>query len=275
MPSRRAAFARWVWHFCAVPYTQSRRKPTTACPKLARLLSCLLIWLPDFRSFRPLHLPPMTSKRYLFADIAKGSGEMAMENWIQTDEAADVAGSVRHAIRAAQFVCEDPLAWKWVAMALHSALQGACVCHLTTTAAPVGAVTERNAGEWLTYFEESRTDPKAKPPKTYLMALPELLKAVRKPPSAGDGSNDVGVAISESELHWLRRFHMEIRNQFAHFEPKGWSIEVSGVPDIAKLIARVIGDILQIGWAFRHHDSAQRQELRGSLNTIGTMDWPQ
>lgn len=242
--------------------------------ELAVLLSCPLISLPIFRSFRHLHLPLLGSKRYLFADIAKGTGEVAIKNWIQTDEAADVAGSVRHAIRAAQFVCDDPLAWKWVAMALHSALQGACVCHLTTTAAPVGAVTERNAGEWLAYFEESRADPKAKPPKTYLMALPELISAVRKPHSAGDRSNDIGVAISESELNWLRRFHVEIRNQFAHFEPRGWSIEVSGISEIAKLVARIIGDILQIGWAFRHQDIAQRQELRGTLHTLGAMDWP-
>nr|CAD6602153.1 type II toxin-antitoxin system RelB/DinJ family antitoxin [Rhizobium sp. Khangiran2] len=196
------------------------------------------------------------------------------ENWIRTDEAEDVAGSIRHAIRAAQFLGEDPLAWKWVVMALHSALQGACVCHLTTTAAPVGAVTERNAGEWLTYLEDSRTNPNAKPPKTHLMGLPELLKAVRKPNSAGDGSNIAGVAISEFELNWLHRFHKETRNQFAHFQPMGWSIEVSGIPEIAKLVARIIGDILGMGWAFRHQDCAQREELRRTLHALEAIEWP-
>lgn len=196
------------------------------------------------------------------------------ENWIRMDEAEDVAGSIRHVIRASQFVEEDSGAWKWVAMALHSALQGACVCHLTTTTAPVGAVTERNAGEWLTYFEDSRTNPNAKPPNTYLMGLPDLLKAVRKPSSAGDGSNVAGVAISESELNWLHRFHKEIRNQFAHFKPMGWSIEVSGLPEIAKLVARIIGDILGMGWAFRHQVSAQREELQRSLHTLETIKWP-
>ena len=63
------------------------------------------------------------------------------ETWIRTDEAEDAAGSVRHALRAGEMTANDPQAWKWVALALHSALQGACVCHLTTTAAPIGAVT--------------------------------------------------------------------------------------------------------------------------------------
>jgi len=71
------------------------------------------------------------------------------ENRIQTN----VAGSIRHVIRTAHFVGEDSLTWKWVVMALHSARHSACVCHLTTTAAPEGPVTERNAGEWLAYFE--------------------------------------------------------------------------------------------------------------------------
>jgi hypothetical protein len=196
------------------------------------------------------------------------------EHWIQTDEAEDVAGSIRHIIRAAQFVGEDAQAWKWVAMALHSALQGACVCHLATTATPVGSVTERNAREWLAYFEASRTNPSAKPPKTHLMGLPDLLKAVRKPYSAGDRSNAVGIAISESELSWLRHFHEDIRNQFAHFEPMGWSIEVSGTPQIATLVARIIGEVLQIGYGFRHQERARREEMQQNLRTLALIEWP-
>ncbi|HVJ00455.1 MAG TPA: hypothetical protein VM657_15465 [Sphingomonas sp.] len=208
-----------------------------------------------------------------FAASGDREGPVA-ENWIQTDEAEDVAGSIRHVIRAAQFVGEDSLSWKWVVMALHSALQGACVCHLTTTASPLGAVTEQNACKWLAYFEDSRTNPNARPPRTHLMVLPDLLTAVREPHSAGDRSNAAGVTISESELYWLVRFHKDIRNQFVHFEPMGWSIEVSGIPEIAKLVARIIGEILRIGWAFRHLDIAQREEMRRSLHTLALIEWP-
>jgi hypothetical protein len=195
------------------------------------------------------------------------------ENWIRTDESEDVAGSLRHVLRVAPFVGEDPLAWKWVAVALHSALAGACVCHLTTTAPPVGSVTKRNARDWLAYREELRTNPDVKRPHTYLMALPDLLAAARKPSSAGGGSNAAGVEISESELCWLGRFHTDIRNQFVHFEPMGWSIEVSGIPDIAKVVARIIEEILEIGWAFRHMDCAKREEMQRSLRALTLFEW--
>lgn len=84
------------------------------------------------------------------------------------------------------------------------------------------------------------------------MALPGLLKAARKPHSAGDRSNDQGIAISDAELEWLNRFHSSVRNQFTHFEPMGWSLEVSGIPEIAMLVARIVSEITDTGWAFRH-----------------------
>lgn len=196
------------------------------------------------------------------------------ENWIRADEAEDVAGSIRHVIRTVQFVSEDLQAWKWIAIALHSALQGACVCHLTTTAAPLGAVTKRNAVEWLAYLEDSRAHPNAKPPETYLMSLPDLLRAVRKPYSAGDRSNAAGVTIRDSELSWLQCFHKDVRNQFTHFKPMNWSIEVSGIPDISKLIARIIGEILRHGWAFRHQDFVQRNEMERNLEALAKIDSP-
>lgn len=195
--------------------------------------------------------------------------------WIRTDEATDVAGSLRHVIRIAPFVEDDPLAWKWVILALHSLLQGVCVCHLTTTAAPVGALTEKNTEEWLTYFEKSRNDPNAKPPgKTYLMTLPELLKALRKPNSAGSGGETKGIAINDSELRRLTRFNDDIRNQFVHFEPMGWSLNVSEIPEIAKLIARIVEDVLSAGWAFRHLSNKQREEIRSNLRILASLEWP-
>jgi hypothetical protein len=199
--------------------------------------------------------------------------ENPAEIWVSTDEAEDVAGSIRHVLRAAETVRDDPQSWKWVALGLHSALQGACVCHLTTSAAPIGAVTKENAREWIAYVEESRTNPSAKTPKTHLMALPLLLKAIRKPKSAGDRSNADGVTVSDPELSWLCRFHRDIRNQFVHFEPRGWAIEVSGIPELAKLISRIILEMLNIGYAFRHQNADQAEELRQNLRALASREW--
>lgn len=196
---------------------------------------------------------------------------MMSGNWLHTDEAEDVAGSVRHALRCRNLIADDPQSWKWFILSLHSALQGACVCHLVGTAAPLGAVDEENQGEWLKYLEASRTDPVAPPPKTRIMNLPLLLKAVRVP---GDGRYYCSpINLTDNESAFLKRFHEEFRNQFTHFAPQGWSIEISGGETFARLVARIVRDILDAGWAFRHLDEATRDALRddlGRLAAVGT-----
>ena len=190
--------------------------------------------------------------------------------WIRTNEAEDVAASLRHALRCREFVLLDSQAWKWLALALHSALQGACVCRLVTTASPVGAVAERNAAEWLEYFEKSSTEPNMTTPRTYLLSLPELLKAARKPGSAGDGSGESGITVADDEVQWLTRFHNEIRNQFVHFEPRGWSLDISGIPELSKVIVKIIRDIMELGWAFRHQDAGWKSAVFRDLTALAS-----
>lgn len=197
-----------------------------------------------------------------------------MEKWMRTDEAEDMAASVRHVLRASSFVGEDPHAWKWVVLAIHSALQGACVCHLTTTAVPVGALTRRNTAEWLDFFESRRTDYSAKAPRTQLMSLPDLLKAIRKANSAGDHSDGSDVTVSAAEVVWLRRLHDNVRNQLVHFEPMRWSIEISGIPEFARVTSRILSEMLRIGWAFRHLSRNDREELETALQRLSAHSWP-
>ena len=195
--------------------------------------------------------------------MAKRSGR-----WLRTDEAEDVAGSIRHCTQSYDLVGVDDQTWKWVALSLHSALQGACVCHLVTTFVPVGAVSKQNAAEWIAYSEASRSDAEAVPPATRLLALPGLLKEVRKPKSAGDRSNPDGVVITDSELRWLLRFHNDVRNEFTHFSPKGWSLEISGLPQISILAVRIIREIQAMGWAFRHREAEWLSSLSLSLDQL-------
>lgn len=70
--------------------------------------------------------------------------EAGAEQWFRTDEAEDVAGSVRHCLVSLSLTYADDQAWKWVALSLHAALQGACVCHLATTAPPTGIIDDEN-----------------------------------------------------------------------------------------------------------------------------------
>ena len=190
------------------------------------------------------------------------------DQMLRTDEAEDVAGSIRHALLSLSNTDHDPQSWKWALLALHSALQGACVCHLITTATPIGVVSEKDAAKWVAFFHAFRNDSRTREPNTHVMALPELLAAIRVPKSAGDRSNVSGVQLREEEFQFLEYIHTEIRNEFVHFKPLGWSIEVSGITDLAKLVARIVREIEGFGWAFRHKDAAWRNALLVDLKKL-------
>lgn len=140
--------------------------------------------------------------------------------WLQTDEAIDVVASLRHATLCLELARTDLHAYKWAFLALHSALQGACVCHLTTTAAPIGALNCPSTRQWNEYLEKVGNNAPA--PATRILDFPELLKAVRRVQSAGNGSNHEQITITDEELNWLKYLHDEVRNQFTHFAPQGW-----------------------------------------------------
>lgn len=189
--------------------------------------------------------------------------------WLETDECEDVLSSVRHCAVSLGLAESDLHAFKWVLLSLHSALQGSCVCHLVGTAAPLGATTKRNATEWLAYFA-ARDDVEVQRPKTKIAELPELLKRVRKMNSAGDGSQGSEIQVSESDFQWWKRIHDQMRNQFVHFAPMSWSIELSGVPELVLVTTRIIGEIDAKGWAFRHMTDECRETLREEITNLET-----
>ena len=52
-----------------------------------------------------------------------------------------------------------------------------------------------------------------------------------------------------------------------------WSLEVSGVPAIGQLIARILREMLDMGWAFRHLEREARAALRADLETLSSTGW--
>ncbi|HRK43610.1 MAG TPA: hypothetical protein PLH11_11270 [Gemmobacter sp.] len=190
---------------------------------------------------------------------------MTTSVWLDIDSNRDVIANVRHALHCIELAKSDPYAWKWAFLALHAALQGACVCHLTTTATPIGVTNEKDTLVWLNYLEASRTTPALKPPKTRIMAFPDLLRALRDGKAGNRPSGGNTFNLSDDEFSYLKRLHDEIRNQFIHFAPASWSIDFSGVNTFASLTSRIISDIMDYGWAFRLMDPDEKTELRDSL----------
>jgi len=148
-----------------------------------------------------------------------------MEHWLRTDEYEEAVSTLEMVSEFASTVCKDKSRWKWVIIALHNAFQGFMVLALRTGNG-LAVLTEKNAQAWLNALENNGPYPEKEKLDTCL----GLYKKIKndKMFANGKGKKLVSTQNQDRSVEKLNQF----RNEFIHFVPKGWSIEVSGFPGI-------------------------------------------
>jgi len=110
------------------------------------------------------------------------------------------------------------LAWKWVILALHSALYGfaICACQGTTPDFVAPKIKKgKNKG------------------KRQLINFNKALVLCQNPNWMHMTVDSKHLQLSHSQEQSICYLHEEFRNNFEHFSPKSWSIELHGMPQIA------------------------------------------
>ncbi len=207
--------------------------------------------------------------------------------WLQVDERTDVLASLSLSLRCLERLSDDPALWKWAILALHNALQGAMVCHLSGTA-QLGALSERCVKEWLDWHErDGRGDikridegvdelglPRTKlarkedhPPTDRLADAKELFARLYTEGKRLEGGAGAVIGATQHECESFRRLH-NLRNEFSHFTPKGWSIELGGLPGIFLAMVRVLEKISSDPWPFRHMAEEELTQLSNLLHQM-------
>ena len=170
-----------------------------------------------------------------------------MNTFVRADECQDVLGSLEQCAFSLAQAGRSERAWKWIVLSLHSALQGAMVCHLSGTER-LGALQERDATKWREWNNKSihEGDEDADdPPPERLADANELFKRLhRSAARIEDGCGGI-ISITEQQKASFKRLH-ELRNEFAHFSPKGWSIGLSGtkqaIYDVLNIMCLIADD---------------------------------
>ena len=189
-----------------------------------------------------------------------------MSKYVRTDERHDVLASLEQCALSLAQARRSERAWKWVVLSLHSALQGAMVCHLSGTE-QLGALQKNSAAKWREWNERNIQDgaDDSGCPEPLVADAKELFKRLHcSAARIEDGCGGV-ISITEQQRKSFDRLH-KLRNEFSHFSPKGWSIELS--------FKQVIDDVLNImcliaddGWGFRNM-TEDRNILRSKIEEV-------
>src|SRR4030095_3218685 len=112
----------------------------------------------------------------------------------------------------------------WVVIAAQNALQGALVCALSNTDR-LGALRPDLQKRWRTWGDNGEGDA----PDRKLADFKTLLKwGCDAPRMSFMGGKPLG--LTDAQLQELEWRHDGYRNDFSHFTPMGWSIDLSRFP---------------------------------------------
>lgn len=145
--------------------------------------------------------------------------------YLRTDELNEGVRALELAADMLPKVSADVYYWKWVIVAVHDALQCFMVCALKGSAG-LDVLRDDVAEKWLEAYR-SRSEEFPKEFLDYFLNLyekikgPRMLKFVEGKQFVPHGQQDWSV----KKLHSLR-------NDFLHFKPMQWSLNVNGLPQI-------------------------------------------
>lgn len=174
-----------------------------------------------------------------------------MTTYLQTDEQHEAARALEMFHHQLILIKDDVYYWKWAIIALHNAVQAFIVCAISGTD-QLGALKPKDAEEWLNAYYRRLTPPS----DVRLDFFPELYKRAKE---------KTGFKASED-------FDMDIetltalRNDFIHFTPKGWSLEVSGLPQI---FLNCLTLIEYLGWnagCINWYEEPDENQAKGELD---------
>ena len=184
-----------------------------------------------------------------------------MENeYLRTNHWIDAVASLEAAQEFCARVSLDEHQWKWVLIAVHSAVQGFMALSLEHGN---GLLVLRDdiTAKWLKAHESDKAYPGEK--MDFFMSLYEKVKS--DVVCCYYGSRKF---IAESSHDYSMQKLNELRNDYVHFRPKGWSIELAGLPtlvlkcvDVARFLAF---DTSTIIW----HDSDLRLRAERAFGVV-------
>lgn len=174
--------------------------------------------------------------------------------YLRTDEEAEAAEALCMALRLTDGLDRDLRLWRWVIIALHNAAQGFMVLSLRHGNG-LAALTKECAAAWLKAHEKGGPYPDER--LDSFLGLYEKIKSTKYGELGGNKRFVPGVSHDNSFTKLNN-----IRNEFIHFTPKGWSLEVDGLPRICLDVFSVIEFL---GWETANifwHEPALREQAQ-------------
>jgi hypothetical protein len=181
--------------------------------------------------------------------------------YIRFDEREDAVAALELVARIAPDLKENPSLWKWMVIGMQNAMQAAMVLALAGSDG-CGALREKSQKrnrEWL-------AKPSGPQPPVVMADYGTLLQRVQ----CKELMEGTPLQISANNLLHLDRLN-KLRRDFAHFNPKRWSIELALLLLVMPIALDTVQDLLKTQRRVQLHlTSKQKDSIYASFLGIRT-----
>ncbi|MDN3649590.1 hypothetical protein QWZ13_11750 [Reinekea marina] len=150
--------------------------------------------------------------------------------------------------------------WKWAVIALHNSLQGSMVLALRA-GNDFRIMPDKLAEKCLKAHRENKPWPKVK-----MDNFPNLYKKVKSTEYMHFLTCSKVLPEDEERDRAVTKL-LELRNNFIHFMPQGWSLEVSGLPGIFVSLLNMANFLLFESGNVTLYEDDERSRISGAINT--------
>ena len=162
----------------------------------------------------------MTQSVQKYKSDFSGTFERDNLNFLSLDEKDNAINSLEMAVHFLRSIDSDIYLWKWVVIALHNAMYGFMICALTKS----------------NYNNVCEPGKKKRGSLGKLISFNEALRRVQSKDHILGYVNTTPLALTKEQAEDVKTLSEMLRNNFEHFMPMGWSIEISGMPDLLKSV---------------------------------------
>ena len=190
------------------------------------------------------------------------------ERWLRTNEHEEATSALEAVAEWSERVQRDIGYWRWVVLALHNTVQGFMVLSLRGSDG-LRPLKDDVAAQWLTAYREGGQYPVEK-----LDTFLNLYKKVKSQRMLFFVHSKT-VTPTGTQGRSMKRLNA-LRNDFVHFLPRSWSLEVSGLPEICldclavvEFLAWECGNIFWLKEGQRDRVQAAIALARSNLGNLG------
>ena len=191
-----------------------------------------------------------------------------MEHYLRIDEKENAIDSLQKAAEFLKNIENDPLYWKWFIVAIHHAVYHFMLLALQNT--DLSGIWKEHLNKGLPKLVDyglSRKVVDTNNSENQLVNFIEAFKRIQKPDQMSGYVNAKPFVAEIKHKEAATDLNTILRNNFVHFSPKGWSIEISFIIKAVLPMLEVV-EFLVLNSGRLFMDEQQRNSVQSDIAQI-------